>query len=305
MKILITGANGVVGTKLYHTLKIRGHNVYGCDLFHSEKPISRVDISNYREIEHEIQVVNPDMVYNCAAEFGRWNGECHYEKVWGTNVIGLKHILKLRDIHKFNLVHFSSSEVYGDYDKIMTEEVMDNVPIVQMNDYAMSKWVNEMQIMNHIKSQPDRNGNVVRVRLFNTYGPGETYHPFRSVNCVFTYKLLKNQPIKVFTGHHRSSTYIDDCIDALCNIATNFIPGRVYNIGASTLHSIEELAELNLKHTGASRSLVTYMESEPMTTKTKIVDNSLCVKELNFKETVTLDEGVKRTAEWMREHYKL
>ena len=305
MRILITGANGVVGKKLYNALKLRGHNVYGCDLFHSEKPISRVDISNYREIEQEIQIIHPDIVYNCAAEFGRWNGEAHYEKVWTTNVIGLKHILRLRDIHRFNLVHFSSSEVYGDYDKIMSESVMETTPIVQMNDYAMSKWVNEMQIMNHIRSQPNRSGNVVRVRLFNTYGPGETYHPFRSVNCVFSYKLLNNMPIKVFKGHYRSSTYIDDCIDALCNIATNFIPGRVYNIGANTLHDIEELAELNLKYTNASKDLVTYMDGEPMTTKIKIVDNTLAKTELAFKETVTLDEGVKRTVKWMKEYYGL
>lgn len=305
MKILITGANGVIGTKLYNALKVRGHVVHGCDLYHSEKPTNRVDISNYRELEHEIRIIEPDLIYNCAAEFGRWNGEAHYEKVWNTNVVGLKHLLKLRDIYKFSMVHFSSSEVYGDYDQIMSESVMDTTPIVQMNDYAMSKWVNEMQIMNYIKSQPDRLSGIVRVRLFNTYGPGETYHPFRSVNCVFAYKLLTGQQIKVFTGHKRSSTYIDDCIDALCNIATNFMSGRVYNIGANTLHTIEDLAELNLKHSNRSKDLVIYLDDEPMTTKTKIVDNTLAVKELNFKETVTLDEGVRRTINWMKEHYKL
>ena len=45
-------------------------------------------------------------------------------------------------------MYFSSSEVYGDFDGVMSEDVMDKVEIKQMNDYAMSKWVNEMQVLN-------------------------------------------------------------------------------------------------------------------------------------------------------------
>ena len=49
---------------------------------------------------------------------------------------------------------------------------MDKVAIQQMNDYAMTKWVNEMQIRN---SELLNETQTVRVRLFNTYGPGEHY----------------------------------------------------------------------------------------------------------------------------------
>ena len=45
------------------------------------------------------------------------------------------------------MIFFGSAEVYGDYDGVMREDVMDTVPIKQMNDYAISKWVNEMQIL--------------------------------------------------------------------------------------------------------------------------------------------------------------
>ena len=56
------------------------------------------------------------MVYNCAAEFGRWNGEDYFEQVWKSNLIGLKNIIRLQEKHDFKLIHFSSSEVYGDYE---------------------------------------------------------------------------------------------------------------------------------------------------------------------------------------------
>jgi nucleoside-diphosphate-sugar epimerase len=48
--------------------------------------------------------------------------------------------------YKFRLIGFSSSEVYGDYEGVMSEDVMEKYEIKQMNDYAMTKWVNEMQI---------------------------------------------------------------------------------------------------------------------------------------------------------------
>ena len=315
MRILITGAKGVVGTKLRKNLESKGHIVFGVDLYHAEEQYGhnlgsvksenyyRCDISEFRQIQKIIDHVKPDLVYNCAAEFGRWNGEHFYEKVWKSNAIGMKNIIRLQEDDRFKLVHCSSSEVYGDYQGIMYEDVMNNVAIPQMNDYAMSKWVNEMQIKN---SYEQFGTETVRVRLFNTYGPGEWYHPFRSVNCVFTYKLLTGQPITVFKGHSRTSTYIDDCVDALSNISSNFKNQNVYNIASQEEHTIEYLAELILEHTGASRSLVTFAEHEEILTTThKKVNANRAIQDLGMEGTVSLDIGVKNTVDWMKSHYDL
>ena len=187
------------------------------------------------------------MVYNCAAEFGRWNGEDYFEQMWKSNLIGLKNIIRLQEELKFKLVHFSSSEVYGDYQDTMFEEVMDKTEIKQMNDYAISKWANEMQIRN---SAYIFNTETVVIRLFNTYGPGEYYHPYRSVNCKFCYHALHNLPVTVYKGHYRSSTYIDDSVRTVANICDNFIPGRVYNIGSNQFHNIETLAKVICRYHG-------------------------------------------------------
>jgi dTDP-glucose 4,6-dehydratase len=175
---------------------------------------------------------------------------------------------------------------------------MDTLEIKQMNDYAISKWANEMQIRN---SRILEGTETVVVRLFNTYGPGESYHPYRSVNCKFCYHALSGLPITVFRGHHRSSTYIDDAVSAIANIADNFIDGRVYNIGSNEYHDIETLAKLIWDYTGADSSLISYSESEKLTTKTKTPDNTLSVKELGFKPSVSLEQGVKRTIDWMKQ----
>ena len=158
MKILVTGVKGVVGSKIEEILRERGHSTFEIDLFHTneiyghglgkvqDENYFRCDIGEYRQIEAVIKHVDPDIVYNCAAEFGRWNGEHFYEKVWKTNAIGMKNIIRLQEELGFKLVHCSSSEVYGDYRDVMYEDVLDRVPIDQMNDYAVSKRVNEMQI---------------------------------------------------------------------------------------------------------------------------------------------------------------
>jgi len=313
-RILITGVNGVVGSKLEQVLIERGHSVFGIDLQHSEKIYGhglgklkndnyfRCDIGEYRQIKTVIEYVKPDIVYNCAAEFGRWNGEHFYEQVWRTNAVGLKHIIRLQEQLKFKLIHFSSSEVYGDYQDVMYEDVVNNIAIDQMNDYAMSKRVNEMQIKN---SNIMYGTETVFVRLFNTYGDGEWYHPFRSVNCTFCYNLLHGNPITVYKGHSRTSTYIYDTAITAANIVDNFIPGECYNIASDIYHTIEELAELMLKYTGADPNLVTYKDSEILTTKHKLVNVDKAITDLNHKNTIGLEEGVLRTVKWMKEYYKL
>ena len=307
MNILVTGGTGFIGTNLVNELEKRNHNVLVTDINHSKlKNYKRIDVSNYRQLNEIFKNgYEFDMVYHLAAEYGRWNGEAHYENLWKTNVIGTKHLLRIQEREKFKMVFFSSAEVYGDYGEVMDEKVMIDEPIsqtYQMNDYAISKWANEMQIRN---SRIMNDSQTVIVRLFNTYGPGEFYHPYRSVNCKFCYHSLFNLPITVYRGHYRSSTYVDDCVKTVGNIIDNFISGSVYNIGSDQFHDIETLANMIWDYTGADRDLINYSESELLTTKIKKLDNSLSVRDLNHKESVSLEQGVKNTIDWMKDYYRL
>jgi len=96
----------------------------------------------------------------------------------------------------------------------MVETVMDDHEIKQLNDYAMTKWVNEMQIRN---SALQYGTESVVVRLFNTYGPGEYYSPYRSVNCRFLYCALYALPWTVYRGHSRTSTFLADTVRTVAN----------------------------------------------------------------------------------------
>lgn len=316
MNILVTGGLGTVGAGLVKDLRNRGHRVVSCDLYHQpdeigfslgtdlEVPLyARCDVGEFRQIERVFDRMGPfDYVYHCAAEFGRWNGEDFYETLWRTNAIGTKNIIRLQERLGFRLIHFSSSEVYGDWPELMVETVMDEYEIKQLNDYAMTKWVNEMQIRN---SAAQFGTESMVVRLFNTYGPGEYYSPYRSVNCRFLYCALHGLPFTVFRGHERTSTYLADTVRTLANIADNFKPGETYNIGGNQLHSIEELAEAVLRVTGADPALVQYRESEILTTKIKRVDVSKSIRDLDHKNSYGLEDGMRLTAEWMSQVYSV
>lgn len=302
-RILITGALGTIGRHLVEELRRRNHQVWLLDLRHyHDFMYFRCDVSSFRQLERVFTAQEFDYVYHLAAEFGRWNGEDFYDTLWTTNAVGTKNIIRWQERMRFRLIFASSSEVYGDHDGVMSEDVMDTIEIKQLNDYAMTKWVGEMQVLNSASMYDTQS---VRVRFFNTYGPGEYYSPYRSVNCLFCYRALHGIPFTVYRGHRRTSTYVTDAVSALANITENFQPGEVYNIGGGEYHSIESLAGYVLEATRADPGLVTFTDSEPFTTKIKQIDNSKAQHDLHFSTTISLAEGVRKTVDWMRSVYKV
>ena len=301
MRILVSGGMGTVGTFLVDELRGRGHDVWMCDLYHHHDPqYVRCDVSEYRQLERVFESQTFDYVYHLAAEFGRWNGEDYYENLWCSNTIGTKNILRMQEKRGFRLIYFSSSEVYGDWDGVMSEDVMDRFEIRQLNDYAITKWVGEMQVMNSARMFGTES---VRVRLFNLYGPGERYSDYRSVNCLFCYRALHDIPYTVYLNHHRSSTYITDATSTLANIADNFIPGEAYNIGSDEYHDIKTVSDIVLKTLGKDDRLVTYLDSEPFTTRDKKIDMAKAVRDLGHHPKISLAEGLPLTLDWMKHYY--
>jgi len=314
-RILITGGLGAVGAYLVKELRARGHDVFVADMRHHHDPqYARCDVGEFHQVErlwtgggwpggYAPESREFDYVFHLAAEFGRWNGEDYYENVWRTNAVGTKNILRMQEREGFRAIYFSSSEVYGDFDGVMSEDVMDKIEIKQMNDYALSKWTNEMQVLN---SATEFKTESVRVRLFNTYGPGEYYSPYRSVICLFCYRLMHDIPITVYRGYKRTSTFITDMARTLANISDNFKPGEVYNIGGEDFHSIEEAADIILQQLNKEqlrKKLLIYKDEEVLTTREKKVDCAKARRDLDHKSRVALKDGIAQTLVWMKEVY--
>ena len=299
--VLITGGSGFIGSNLALELRHRGHLVTTCDLLSKEDERSiRCDVSEFRQVERLFEDHDFEHVFHAAAEYGRWNGEAYYENLWLTNAVGTRNILEMQKKKRFRMMFFGSAEVYGDYEGVMSEDVMEKIPIRQMNDYAITKWVNELQIRNFANMF---NTETLIFRLFNVYGPGEHYTSYRGVVPVFIYKALHNQPYTVYKGHKRTFEYVGDICRTLGNMIDNFKPGEVYNLGSEKQYEIEEVSAQILKALGRDDSLVTYKEGEAFTTRYKIADSSKAKRDLNHRITVPLEQGIRRTVKWFKQQY--
>jgi len=297
--ILVIGAFGTVGCPLVQELRKRKHEVFTADNRHGEEPSHfRCDISKYRQVEQLFDNGDFEYVYNLAAEFGRKNGEDYYEQLWETNAIGLKNVLKLQEKKKFRLIHFSSSEIYGELetkDGFLKEEASEKLPLKQNNDYAISKWVNELQIRN---SMATKQTETLIVRLFNAYGPGEYFTPYRSVVTQFVYKALHNLPYEVYLDYYRVFMYIDDLILTLCNIVDKFKSREVYNIGGEEYVEVKKVSDMILDYFGKDDSLVKYLTTDTHNVVSKRPDITKAKRDLRHKPVTPLSVGIPITIEW-------
>jgi dTDP-glucose 4,6-dehydratase len=326
MRVLITGSEGVLGSNLKRELRRRGHDVYGCDLLHSsDENVQRADVAERRQLTRVFDLSQPEVVYHFAAEFGRMNGQEYYEQLWKTNCIGTRNVIEECVRTKAKLVFASSSEAYGMADDYapdgedFQESWLDKYAPQFHNEYALSKYTNERQI-----TMAARNDNLDAciLRFFNAYGPGEPYNPYRSVVCLFTYRLLKGLPITVYKDYYRTHMFINDWCNTVANIAnpkikdlmsfnkhwvgagaTPYVP--VFNIGGTEYESVEALKDKIVNLIGGSSSEITYLDAEKANVVSKKPDNHLAELWLEHNPVTTLDQGLPLTIEWMKKEYSL
>ena len=301
MRVLVTGSLGVLGTPLSAELAHRGYEVFGCDIRHGAdeaESFMRADVGSYRQLRRAFKEFRPQAVYHLAGEFGRHNGNRMVEDVWRTNLIGTHNVCELCSELGAKLIFASSSEIYGELEaETLDEDLPERVPLWQPNEYALSKWANEVQIVNYSRRH---DLDAIRLRFFNVYGR-EPYHPYRSVVSVFCHRALNGIPYEVYEGYSRTFCFIDDFIPTLANALTDARSGEAYNIGGEDYRSISELSELVLIATGADPGLVSYLPEDVHNVRSKRPNNGKARVELGHAPSVRLEEGVPATVEWMRQ----
>lgn len=301
MKVAVTGHLGTIGRPLVKALRAAGHEVVGIDLRHDADGV-RADVADYRQLEAALPK-DVELVYHLAAEFGRYNGEHFYENLWRTNAIGTKNVLMLQKERGFKLVFASSSEVYGErHTEEALSETMPIEPALASNDYAVSKMVNEAQILN---AQKQWGSQTMTLRFFNAYGPGEFYHSYRSVVCLFAYRALKGLPYTVYEGYHRVFQYIDDLVDTLARCVDRFTPGLIANVGGTEYCSVHDLHDEICRHIPSAADHVEFLPEEKHNVVSKRPHLGRARIHLGHDPVVKLAEGLPRTIEWMRQTYGL
>lgn len=334
MKVLVTGSAGFIGSALSLRLLERGDEVIGIDclndyydvvlkearlertMAHAGFTELRVSIDDRDAMADIFRTHQPQRVVNLAAQAGvRYSLENPLAYV-DTNLLGFANILEgCRHNDVEHLVYASSSSVYGSNTN-MPFSVHDNVDH-PVSLYAASKKANELMAhtYSHLYRIP-----TTGLRFFTVYGPwGRPDMAYFK----FTQNILAGKPIDVFNNgnHQRDFTYIDDIVEGVVRVldklpepnpewsgdapdsATSTAPYRLYNMGNNNpvelMHYIEVLEDCLGK-----KAVKNMLPMQPGDVQATYADVSELVKAIDYKPSMSVEEGMSRFVEWYMDYYK-
>ena len=305
-RILVTGGAGFLGSHLCEKLLDQGNDVICVDnLFTGSKDnIRHLMDNNYFEfIRHDVTqplYVEVDQIYNLACPAS----PIHYQHdpiaTGKTSVMGALNTLGLAKRCHARILQASTSEVYGDPEIHPQPESYRGCvnPIGPRSCYDEGKRMAETLFFDYHRQH---GVDIKVIRIFNTYGPRMSAHDGRVVSN-FIVQALNNEDITIYGDgkQTRSFCYVDDLVDGMIRMmnSRDGFTGPV-NIGNPGEFTMLELARLVIKLAGSDSKIV-YKElpqDDPMQRRPMI---DLAEKELKWKPTIDLEEGLRRTIEYFR-----
>jgi UDP-glucose 4-epimerase len=196
------------------------------------------------------------------------------------------------------VVFASSSSVYGD---ASATPVREDSPLVPLSPYAVSKLAGE----HYCRVFARLHGiETVALRYFNVYGPGQPSDGrYATVIPLFLDALLSGRRPVVFGDGSlaRDFTYVDDVVAATVAASSAPLPGpgSAYNVGAGRPYSLLELLDVLGSLTGTAPDPV-HEDARAGDVARTHADASAAERDLGFRPSVRLEEGLARTVEWFR-----
>lgn len=227
--ILITGANGQLGTELRHLLDERGKDYVATD-------IAMLDITNAEQVDRFFAEVKPTLVYHCAAYTAVDSAEDEDKELnYNINVIGTGNIAKASAMYGAILVGISTDYVF-DGTKPIGEVWFETDYTNPQSEYGRTKLLSEAKIAEYV----DKFYLIRTSWLFGKYGAN------------FVYKMLElsetNHEIKVVNDQHGSPTWSRTLVEFMLYLVDNKKAYGTYhlsNMGQTTWY---EFAKEILKH---------------------------------------------------------
>lgn len=260
MKILITGANGLLGQKLIallaHEEEIevvatsKGENVNYYDL--PEYHFCPLDITDKEEVIRVIEDENPDVIIHTAAMTNVDECEQQKEKCWNVNVVAVEWLLEAAKKQSAFFIHLSTDFVFsGSNGPLREEDKLDPV-----NYYGKSKVEAELLVQ-----QSGVDYAIVRTAL--VYGIAPTMS--RSNIVLWVKESLENgKNIKVVDDQFRTPTLAEDLAQACWLIAKKRAQG-IFHISDEEIYTPYEMALLVADHFKLDKNLISKTDSSQFT----------------------------------------
>ena len=309
MRVVVTGAAGFIGSHLVESLLADGYDVVGVDGFtdYYPRPLKERNLARAREngrfrllegclqdLELPALLEGADQVYHLAAQAGvraSWGRD--FAVYTEHNVLATQRLLEAAvEAGVPRLINASSSSVYGDAPTLPLREDAVCRPV---SPYGVTKLAAE-----HLALLYHRNHALptVSLRYFTVYGPRQrpdmAFHRFLAA-------ARDRAPVSVFGdgAQTRDFTYVTDIVSATRAAAVSGRPGCVYNVGGGERVAINDVLRLVERVTGL-RLRVQHEEAQKGDMRDTFADTGAARRDLGFRSSVSLEEGLEREWEWLR-----
>ena len=309
----------------YYDVSIKEYRLAEIEKLAKDSPDSkwtfvRGNLADKALIEQIFTEYSFKVVVNLAAQAGVRYSITNPDVYIESNVIGFFNILEACRNHPVeHLVYASSSSVYGSNKKVpySTDDKVDN----PVSLYAATKKSNELFAHSYSKLY---NIPSTGLRFFTVYGPaGRPDMAYFG----FTNKLLKGETIQIFNYGNckRDFTYVDDIVEGVKRVMQRapekidgedglpLPPYRVYNIGNSSPENLLDFVDILQQELIRANVLPedydfeSYKKLVPMQAgdvPVTFADTSALERDMGFKPSTTLREGLRKFAEWYHEFYQ-
>jgi nucleoside-diphosphate-sugar epimerase len=309
LRAVVTGVAGFIGSHVAESLLSDGHEVTGIDCFTDYYPRALKERNleaarghdRFRLVEGRLQDLDLGTlldgaahVYHLAAQAGvraSWGREfAHYTE---HNVLATQRLLEAAlGAGRPVVVYASSSSVYGDAPALPFRE---EGPCQPVSPYGVTKLAGE-----HLAVLYHRNHGLptVSLRFFTVYGPRQrpdmAFHRFLKA-------VRDGRPVTVFGDGRqtRDFTFVADVVAAVRAAPLSGRPGCVYNVGGGERVVLDEVLRV-LEAVTARPLRVERQEAQKGDMRDTFADTTAARRDLGFRSTVPLAEGLAREWEWIR-----
>ena len=309
MKVLVTGADGFIGSHLTEMLVAKGHKVKALSQYNSFnnwgwledvncKSKIKVLAGDIRD-PHYCKYITKDVdiIFHLAALIAIPYSYVAPDSYVDTNIKGTLNICQAaKENGNIRLIHTSTSEVYGTAQYVPIDE---NHPMQPQSPYSATKIAADAMAMSFFNAFELP---VTIVRPFNTYGPRQSARAV--IPTIITQIVNGAKEIKLGdVTPTRDFNYVDDtCRGFIALAECDESIGQVVNIGSNfeisigdTLNMIKELMDSDVKFIVDSQRI----RPEKSEVFRLLCDNSKIKKLTGFKSQVGIREGLQRTIDWI------
>ena len=310
MKILLLGAAGFIGTNL--TIELAKKTEDEITLVDRSKaffkPIVSMDLKNVHILEADLTVdmdfdsilKDQEVVYHLVSTTVPTTSNQHISQELVSNVIFSANLFEACIRCGVKKVVFVSSggTVYGkEVDCPLKEKTATN-PI---SSYGVQKITIEklLYLYRYMYGLDYR-----IIRLANPYGPYQRPNGVLGAVTTFTYKALNGDEITVYGDGSvvRDFIYIDDAIRAIMKIVNGENKHRTFNLGCGYGTSIKQVLETIEKALGIKLN-VSYLEGRKVDVPVNYLDISRYEKYYGALNPISLEDGIRKTADFMKKEY--